>query len=74
MDSLWRSTLPEPRPEDFRRLRGKRTAREMAELAGLGAGQRWSEYENGTRRPSFTAYEWLLLKLGEHPTHKIVRR
>lgn len=70
----WRSTLPIPTPADFKRLRGDRTLKEMAELMGLGHGPRWSEYERDERRPQWPHYELMLLWLDQHPTHRLSLR
>ena len=63
-----------PTPAEIRALRGSRTQAEMARLAGLSGPVRWAQYEAGDRRPDARAWELLLLRLDEHPTHRLVRR
>lgn len=70
----WHSSVPEPTPQEIRALRGARTIEEMAKIAGLSHGPRWSEYERAQRRPHWALWEMLLLKLDVHPTKRLYRR
>lgn len=46
----------------------------MAEIAGLSSSVRWSEFEAGMRRPNWAHWELILLRMGKHPTLRLVRR
>jgi transcriptional regulator with XRE-family HTH domain len=56
------------------RLAAGLTQREAAELVGLGAPARWSDYESG--RHQIDAIRWLvfLLLTDQHPTHRLAAR
>ncbi len=66
--------LPDPSPDEVRAAREELglTLAEAAAVAGLGAGPRWAEYENGKKRPSAAVWELFLLRTGQHPTHRLV--
>jgi hypothetical protein len=56
------------------RQRAGLTQAEAAGLVGLGAQQRWAEYEAGLHQ--MDASRWMLFQLltDLHPSHRIVRR
>jgi hypothetical protein len=65
-----------PTPEEIReaRLRAGLSQADAAALAGLGAQQRWAEYEAGQHQMDASRWLLFLLLLGLHPTHHITRR
>jgi hypothetical protein len=69
-----RLKLPSPTPAEIRSLRGPHSQEEMAQLAGLASEARWSEYERGTRRPHWALWELILLRMGKHPSLRLVER
>jgi hypothetical protein len=50
------------------------TQAQAAESVGLGAPERWAEYENGARSPDAARWALFLLLADQHPTHKLSRR
>jgi hypothetical protein len=50
------------------------TQTEAAELAGLAARVRWTEYENGTRTIDPARWALWLLATGQHPHAKAQRQ
>lgn len=72
-DATW-PKLPPPTAAEVRAARDELalTLAQAAEIAGLGAGPRWAEYESGARHPSPAVWELFLLRTGQHPTHRLV--
>jgi putative transcriptional regulator len=65
-----------PSPADIRAARDAAglTQAQAAESVGLGAGERWAEYENGKRSPDVARWALFLLLTGQHPGFKLSRR
>jgi hypothetical protein len=62
-------SLPTPTPDQVRAARDRAglTLAQCAQLAGLGAHARWSEYERGARRIDLARWALFLLATGQHP-------
>lgn len=68
------ATVPPADQVRVARLAAGLTLQQAAELAGVGAHQRWAEYENGRRAIDAARWELFLLKAGLHPTHALQPR
>jgi hypothetical protein len=60
-------------------IRAARVAAELdraaaAELVHLGHAVRWAEYETGARGIDMAKWELFLLKTGQHPDMKAIRK
>lgn len=66
--------LPTPTPEAVAaaRLASGLGQPDAAALAGLGSGQRWSEYERGIRSMDAARWALFLLATGQHPRARLV--
>lgn len=60
-------TIPSADQVRVARLAAGLTLQQAAGLAGVGAHQRWAEYENGRRAIDAARWELFLLKAGLHP-------
>jgi predicted transcriptional regulator len=74
--STWRRGNRPPTPEEIRASREAAglTQEAAASLAGLSCQPRWAEYEAGRKRPSSTLWELWLLRVDQHPTHRMTPR
>jgi len=74
--STWRGSMRPPSPDQIRASREAAglTQEAASRLAGLSCQPRWAEYEAGRKVPSAALWELWLLRVDQHPTHRISRR
>jgi hypothetical protein len=66
----------QPNPDEVRAARedAKLDRASAASLVHLGHAVRWAEYETGQRCIDTARWELFLLKTGQHPDQKLIRR
>jgi predicted transcriptional regulator len=70
-----RFTYVTPTQEDIRKIRvaAGLTQAQAAQSVGLGAQERWAEYENGARVPDVARWALFLLIVRQHPEWRLKR-
>jgi len=69
-------TITRPTTDEIRaaRAESKLDRASAAALVHLGHAVRWAEYETGARAIDLAKWELFLLKTGQHPDMKVMRR